>query len=118
MRFTVIHFVMHPETGAEQITAIFSGEYPPSSDSSLGTHDYSKKPVAVILGAGYDDAATEIMMKASAGIHPIPWLRPDLSNGAPPRGPEYGKAMVERIKKLLPRLEMEGVMNEERVFWY
>lgn len=109
---------MHPETGAEQIPAILRGEHPPSSDSELGTRDYSKKPVAVILGGGYDDAGTEVMMKASAGIHPVPWLRPDLSKPAPPLGPEYGKALVGRIKELLPQLEKEGKMSEEKVFWY
>ncbi|ROV87335.1 hypothetical protein VMCG_10703 [Cytospora schulzeri] len=97
---------------------IFRGEQPPSSDSELGTRDYSKKPVAVILGGGYDDADTEVMMKASAGIHPIPWLRPDLTKPAPPLGPEYGKALVGRIKELLPQLEKEGKMNEEKVYWY
>jgi hypothetical protein len=114
----VIHFVMTPEAGAAQIPAILRGEQNVETQSRLGTHDYSKKPVAVILGAGYDDAATEVMMKASKGIQPIPWLRPDLSKPTPPLGPEYGKALVNRIKELIPQLEKEGKANSEEVFFY
>ncbi|KUI74063.1 hypothetical protein VM1G_09707 [Cytospora mali] len=116
--FDVIHFFMTPEAGVVQIPAILKGEQQPPSDSNLGSKDYSKKPVAVILGGGYDDAGTEVMMKASAGIHPIPWLRPDLTKPAPPLGPEYGKALVQRIKDLVPQLENDGNMNKEDVFWY
>lgn len=114
----VVHFVMTPESGKEQIPAIFRGETPSSRDSELGTKDYSQKPAAVILGGGYDDAGIEVMMDASKGIHPVPWLRPDLSLPAPPLGPEYGKALVQRIKEKLAVLEKEGQMSEEKVVWY
>lgn len=114
---TVIHFVMSPEGGKEQITAIFRGETP-SSDSELGSKDYSQKPVAVILGGGYDDEGTAVMMEAAKGIHPVPWLRPDTSKPAPPLGPEYGKALVARIKNLLAEMEKDGKMKEEKVVWY
>ncbi|KAJ0108254.1 hypothetical protein J7T55_000220 [Diaporthe amygdali] len=116
--FDVIHFVMTPESGKEEIPAIFRGEIPLSADSKLGSKDYSQKPVAVILGGGYDDAATEVMMEASKGIHPIPWLRPDLGIPAPPLGPEYGNALVARIKEKLAAMEKEGTMKEEKVIWY
>lgn len=109
---------MTPETGKQQIPAILRGETPPSSDSELGSKDYSQKPVAVILGGGYDDAGIKVMMEASAQIHPIPWLRPDLSIPAPPLGPEYGKALVNRIKQKLAAMEKEGSMNQEAVIWY
>lgn len=109
---------MTPESGKEQIPFIFRGETPPSVDSELGTKDYSQKPVAVVLGAGYDDDGVKLMMEASKGIHPIPWLRPDTSKPAPPLGPEYGKAMVRRVKELVVELENGGKMNDEKVFWY
>jgi hypothetical protein len=115
----VIHFITTPEAGATQIPAIFKGELEVETNSALGSHDYSDKPVAVILGGGYDDAGTEVMMKAAAGIHPIPWLRPDLTKPAPPVGtPDYGKALVERIKTLLAQLEQDGKMHEEKVVLY
>ena len=113
-----MHFVITPEGGATQIPAILRGDPAPPSDSALGSKDYSKPPVAVILGAGYDDDGTEVMMTASANIRPIPWLRPDTSKPAPPLGPEYGKALVARVKELLAQLEREGKMNEEGVYWY
>ncbi|GAB1311045.1 hypothetical protein MFIFM68171_01255 [Madurella fahalii] len=117
--FDVIHFIMSPEAGAAQIPAIFKGEQEVETNSELGSHDYSTKPVAVIMGGGYQDAGIEAMMKASASIHPVPWLRPDLSIPAPPFGtPDYGKALVQRIKVLLAQLEQEGKMHEEKVFWY
>lgn len=114
----VIHFVLTPEAGAVQIPAIFRGDQSPPSDSELGSKDYSEKPVAVILGGAYTDADTEAMMKAAAGIHPVPWLRPDTSKPAPPLGPEYGKALTARIKVLVSELEKDGKMKEEKVFWY
>lgn len=114
----VIHFVMTPDSGKVQIPAIFRGEMPASSDSELGTKNYSQKSIAVILGAGYDDEGAKVMMEASKGIYPIPWLRPDTSQPTPPIGPEYGKALGQRIKDLAPQLEKEDKMNEENVFWY
>ncbi|KAI1771001.1 hypothetical protein F4818DRAFT_430846 [Hypoxylon cercidicola] len=116
--YDVIHFVMTPEAGVAQIPAILQGEQAPPSDSTLGTKDYSKPPIAVILGAAFDDAGTEVMMRAAAGIRPVPWLRPDTTKPAPPLGPEYGKAMVERIKELLAQLREEGKLDEEKVQWY
>ncbi|AEO68584.1 uncharacterized protein THITE_2118145 [Thermothielavioides terrestris NRRL 8126] len=117
--FDVIHFIMNQEAGATQIPAILRGEQEVETQSALGSHDYSKKPVAVILGGGYDDAAIEVMMRAAAGIHPIPWLRPDLTIPAPAvSSPGYGKALVERIKVVLAQLEKDGKMHDEKVVLY
>ncbi|RYP59308.1 hypothetical protein DL769_008603 [Monosporascus sp. CRB-8-3] len=107
----------YDEGGKVQIPAILKGDQSPPSDSTLGSKDYSKPPIAVLLGAGYDDAGTEVMMKASERLRPIPWLRPDMSKPAPPLGPEYGKALVARIKELLAQLKVEGKMNEQKVHW-
>ncbi|KAI0097472.1 hypothetical protein GGR51DRAFT_566543 [Nemania sp. FL0031] len=116
--YDVIHFVMSPEAGAIQIPAILKGEKSPPSDSELGSKNYSQTPVAVILGGGYEDAGIEVMRKASKDIKPIPWLRPDKTKPAPPLGPEYGKAMVARVKDLLAQLKRDGKMDKEEVFWY
>ncbi|KAH8162494.1 hypothetical protein CIB48_g5742 [Xylaria polymorpha] len=114
----IIHFVLTPGAGAIQIPAILKGDQSPPSDSALGSKDYSTPPVAVIIGGGYDDAGIDMIMKAAAGIRPIPWLRPDLTKPAPPLGPEYGKALVARIKELLVQLSKDGKMDEEKVHWY
>ncbi|KXX78346.1 hypothetical protein MMYC01_205430 [Madurella mycetomatis] len=57
----VIHLVMTPEAGAAQIPAIFRGEQEPETSSALGSHDYSKKPVAVIMCIAYDDSGAKVM---------------------------------------------------------
>ncbi|KAI0450383.1 hypothetical protein F5B21DRAFT_508224 [Xylaria acuta] len=116
--YDVIHFVMTPESGAVQVPAILKGSQPPSSDSALGSKDYSRPPVAVILGGGFDDADFGVIRKAAEGIKPLPWLRADLAKPAPPVGPEYGKAIVVRVKELLSRLEKEGQMNEDKIHLY
>ncbi|KAJ8127984.1 hypothetical protein O1611_g5652 [Lasiodiplodia mahajangana] len=116
--YDVIHFVMTPEAGTIQIPAILQGGQSPPSDSALGSKDYSQTPVAIILGGAFNDADIDVMMEASKGTKPIPWLRPDLTKPAPPLGPEYGKAMVARTKELLAQLSQDGRMNEEKVHWY
>ncbi|KAI0153127.1 hypothetical protein GGR57DRAFT_157009 [Xylariaceae sp. FL1272] len=92
---------MSRKSGVAQIPAFLRGEVPPS-DSELGSKEYNRPPIAIILGGGYDDKAAEAMMEASKGIKPIPWLRPDVSKIAPPLGPEYDKAIVRREKERRP----------------
>lgn len=109
---------MTREGGVKQIPAIFKGEQSPSSDSALGSKDYSRPPIAVIVGAAFNDDDTKAMMDASAGIKPVPWLRPDTSKPTPPLGPAYGQAAVARVKELLARLQEEDKMNEEKIHLY
>ncbi|KAK6217904.1 hypothetical protein LQW54_003192 [Pestalotiopsis sp. IQ-011] len=115
-----IHFVLTPEAGAAQIPAILNGEKAVPSDTELGSKDYSRPPICVILGGGYDDAAIKLMMTAAKdhSNRPVPWLRPDLTKPAPPLGPEYGKALVRRIKELIPELERENKLNTAEEQWY
>lgn len=103
---------MTVESGKTQIKAIFEGDQSPPSDSDLGSKAYSKKPIAVILGGGFTDEDTTEMMRTTAHVHPVPWLRPDKSKPTPPLGPEYSKAMVARIKERIPQLEKDGQMSE------
>jgi hypothetical protein len=48
----------------------------------------------------------------------VPWLRLDLSKPAPPLGPAYGKALVERIKVVMKELEEVGKMGRDGVYFY
>lgn len=109
---------MSVEAAKTQIKAIFEGDQSPPSDSALGSKDYSQKPIAVILGGAFTDEDAAEMMKDTAKVHPVPWLRPDTSKPAPPLGPEYGKAMVARIKQRIPQLEKEGKMGDAEQLWY
>jgi hypothetical protein len=70
------------------------------------------------MGGGYSDEEIEEIRKASAGIKNIPWLRPDTNKPAPPLGPEYGKAMVARIKKMVKDLHKKEKMAQDAVVWY
>lgn len=73
----------------------------------------------MLLGAGYDDEAVAEMREAckDAGSG-IPWLRPDTTKPAPPLGPEYGKALVRRIKELMGTLAEQGKLGEDAVLYY
>ncbi|KAI1318671.1 hypothetical protein F5Y16DRAFT_406256 [Xylariaceae sp. FL0255] len=106
------------EAGVSQIPAILRGDASVPSDSSLGTKVYTKPPGAVLLGARFDDDDINKTMEASKNTKMIPWLRPDLTKPTPPLGPEYGKALVARIKALLEELATDGKMIEEKVHWY
>ncbi|KAF2656415.1 hypothetical protein K491DRAFT_691964 [Lophiostoma macrostomum CBS 122681] len=102
---TVVHLILTPDAGMTQIPA-------------LGSRNYENAPVAGILGAGYDDETTEQMRDAAKGMKEVLWLRPDTSKPAPPVGPEYGKALVKRIKETVEAVRERGDLGKGGVIWY
>ena len=89
------------------------------TDSTLGTKNYEHTPVAILMGAGYDDQAIDEMRAAAKDSKAVPWLRPDTTKPAPPLGPEYGKAMVARIKETMKDLSAQGKLeNNGDIVWY
>lgn len=99
---------------------MLSGHAVPSS-FELDSKDFSSPPFAVITGAAYDQATISTMMAAAAaqdGSRPVPWLCADTTKPAPPMGPEYGKAMVQRAKECLSRLRNVDGIKESKVVWY
>ena len=71
---TVVHLVLSRSAGCAQIPLILAGK-PAPSDTELGSKIYTTRPIAVLTGAGYDEAAVEDMMKATAeqkDTKPIP----------------------------------------------
>jgi len=61
------------------------------------------------------------MMKAvsdDSDANHVPWLRADASKPAPPIGPEYGKAMVERAKECLGGLAGTHAIGEMKVHFF
>jgi len=116
--FEVIHIILSPAAGIAEIPAVLSGEAG-SIDTSenIGTKNYSKAAAAVILGAGYEDAQVDEMRAACNKIN-VPWLRCDMSKPAPPLGPGYGEALVQRVKVLLSQLAEEGKMETGDIYWY
>jgi hypothetical protein len=110
----VIHLIPTPSAGTTQLPALLSGRTPPATSDStaLGTHNSSRRPRAVVLGGGYDDAMVAEMMNAVRAEHVraehSPLAPPDLAIPAPPLAPEYGREMVSRVKRLLGGLGLEG----------
>lgn len=117
--FVVIHLILSPTAGEADIPSLLRGDAPPSDDANnLGTKKHSKRPEAIVLGAGYKDADVATMREACRGGSNVPWLRPDLSKPAPPLGPDYGKAMVQRAKSCLKGLEKDGKIGGDGVFFF
>ncbi|KAK7179065.1 uncharacterized protein CC84DRAFT_1165425 [Paraphaeosphaeria sporulosa] len=114
----VIHFILTPEAGKNQIPALLKGDKNVLSDSGLGSKNYERTAEALLLGAGYSEEEIEEMREASKEVKGVPWLRPDTEKPAPPLGPEYGKALVARIKETMNGLAEKGEMGQDAVVWY
>lgn len=109
--------ILSPEAGAAEIPLLLEGKSLPASDN-VGSRNYSKKPVAVITGGGYDDTKFKLMKDACEGKGSVSWLRPDMGYPMPPLGPQYGAIMVERVKKGAKELVDGGKLGEDGVFIY
>lgn len=100
------------------------------SSSDLGTRNVSpdRRPVAVILGGGYNDTFDEVhdaveadFVKSGVSSAGVSWLRQDATKPAPAVGtPEYGQAQIQRVRDVLAGLQKEGKLGdgETRVCWY
>jgi hypothetical protein len=121
LKSSVLHVILTVPSFTSVVPALLSGT-PPSSPSpdQIGTQNYSKRPVAIVTGAGYDDAMVESMRNAckEQGVDDVPFLRPDMSVPTPPLGPKYGVAMVNRVKTCLGELKEEGRLATGGVYFY
>ncbi|KAE9371721.1 hypothetical protein N431DRAFT_484199 [Stipitochalara longipes BDJ] len=113
----VIHVILSAEAGAAEIPLLLEGQSLPPSEN-VGSQNYSKKPVAIITGGGYDDARFKLMKDACEGKGSVSWLRPDMGYPMPPLGPQYGATMVERVRKGIRELVNSGRLGGEGVFIY
>lgn len=121
-RFQVVHFVLTPEAGVAEIPKVLRGEIPENSSSQIGTGNTNVKIRAIITGGAteYQDEGFKLFQDAVSPIPPVFWLRNDTTKPTPPLGPEYGKAMVARVKQALDGLSNEGRLEgkENEVVWY
>ncbi|KAH8710312.1 hypothetical protein HC256_007157 [Beauveria bassiana] len=121
--YELVHFVKTPEAGVKDLPLVLKGSAPETAASSVGTGNIADGAKAVILGGGYDDNDYEMMRKAVDATtlerRPV-WLRNDLSVAMPPPGPEYGKAVVVRVKNLLSKLDKENSLNgaDSDMYWF
>jgi hypothetical protein len=109
--------ILSAEAGAAEIPILLEGKSLPASDN-VGSQNYSKKPVAVVTGGGYDDARFKLMKDACEGKRSVSWLRPDMGYAMPPLGPQYGAITVGRVKKGIQELVDSGKLGEDGVFIY
>lgn len=121
----MVQFILTPEACISEISVILQGQAPSNPSSTLGSGDVSRRLVAIILGGAYADTFDQVHRGveaafASSGSSKVSWLPQDGSKPAPPLGPEYGKAMVQRVKDTLSRLAVEGKLGagETGVYWY
>jgi hypothetical protein len=88
----------------------------------------SRRPVAVVLGGGFNDTFEQVhdaveaeFTQAGAASAGVAWLRQDATKQAGPVGtPEHGQALVQRVRDGLAGLQSEGKLGggESRVAWY
>jgi hypothetical protein len=116
----VVHVILTVPSFTSTIPSLLSGNPPASpSEDQIGTQNYTRRPVAIVTGAGYDDAMIETMQEEckKGGVEDVPFLRPDLNVPTPPLGPKYGAAMVARVKACISELAEEGRLGGGGV-WY
>lgn len=123
MPYLVVHFILTAEAAAEELPAVFKGQLPEPRSSSIGTGNVALIPKAVVLGGAYTDEDFALMHQAVSSqdqARAVVWLRQDSSKPAPPLGPEYGKAMVARVKETLVVLEKDGKLDGHvgGTYWY
>jgi hypothetical protein len=114
---TVIHVILSAEAGAAEIPLLLDGKRLTAGDN-VGSQNYSKPPVAVVTGGGYDDTRFKLMKDACEGKGCVSWLRPDMKYPMPPLGPQYGDIMVERVKKRVEELVGSGKLGQDGLFIY
>ena len=119
----MVHFVMGPEAAPVELPLVLQGLAVPSPRSSIGSGNVASVAKVVVLGGAYDEATVESLHSLCAqtsGARTVPWLRQDTTKPAPPIGPEYGKAMVQRTKEALKRLAEEGRLDgtDGGVYYY
>jgi len=117
LHLSVIHVILSAEAGAAEIPLLLEGNSLPASEN-VGSQNYSRKPVAVVTGGGYDDARFKMMKDACEGKGSVSWLRPDMGYPMPALGPQYSAIMIERVKKGIKELVESGKLGKDGVFIY
>ena len=125
----VIHVIFNPAQGISELSSVLCGELLPQRSTTdlespplMGSQNFERPPVAITICGGYDEATFNSMREACQGISNVPWLHHDwnvhVTQGGPPVGPGYGKAIVERLKAKLKELRDSGKMGEDGIYAY
>lgn len=110
--------ILTDEAGTTEIPMILEGKAPPVTDPpNIGSRDYSKPPVAVLAGRGYDLDTIKKFQEACKGKRGIQWLTADQSVPipAPLGGSEYvdhiAGRMTAKLDELAAKGELQGAGN-------
>ena len=107
-RQIVIHHIVEVESAIVQIPAIMQGERHVPCDTSSGTHNYTRNPVAVLIGAWYGEQMICNFQASLEDPASLYWLRVDKNIPSPPLGPEYSKVVAARVKSKLLEVTAQG----------
>lgn len=115
-----MHFILTPEAGIAEIPLLLRGVLPNEMGSTIGSGNLKSRIKAIVLGGAYDDDAVARMHDAASQVASVAWVKQDTSIPTPPLGPEYGKAMVARVKTSLSKLQADGDLDNVngRTFLY
>ncbi|KAI5456010.1 hypothetical protein BGZ63DRAFT_367878 [Mariannaea sp. PMI_226] len=118
--YEVVHFIISPEAGVEELPQVLQGKLPDSRASSIGSGNLSNRVKAVVFGGAYDDDMISSIREAASKVAKVAWVKQDKTKATPPLGPEYGKAMVSRVRASLEELQASGKLDDSEggMFWY
>lgn len=74
----------------------------------MGTGDYTRPPVAILVGSWYNDQMIQDFQHSTSDFPPLLWLRVDKTISSPPLGPQYSIVVGRRIKAKLLELVVTG----------
>ncbi|KAI1768003.1 hypothetical protein GGR53DRAFT_31351 [Hypoxylon sp. FL1150] len=125
--YEVTLFCLGAQATAAEIPYILKGVAPPTQSSHVGTGDFSRPPVAVLMGRAWDEADAASVKAAieSVGLPPgaapvILRNDPSVPVAAQPPAPAYAEELLRRMRAALGRLvageKLEG--PEEGIVWY
>lgn len=81
----------------------------------MGTGDYTRQPIAILVGSWYDDQMIQDFQSSVSDFPPLLWLRVDKSISSPPLGPQYSILVGRRIKARLLELLVTGAESPDFV---
>ncbi|KAI1138558.1 hypothetical protein F5Y05DRAFT_43737 [Hypoxylon sp. FL0543] len=124
--YEVVLFCLGSEPTAAEVPYILRGTAPPAQSSYIGTGNYAKPPVAVLMGQAWDEAAVAKVKSAIRGVGLRPdaspvIMRNDTSIPTPqPPAPEYTEQLLRRMRDTLGKLVAGEKLDgpEEGVVWY
>ncbi|KAL6892019.1 hypothetical protein GGI43DRAFT_386894 [Trichoderma evansii] len=111
----VIQHFAEPGVATSQIPAILRKDAEIQSDTFMGTGDYTRSPVAILIGSWYNDQMIQDFQSSVSGFSTLLWLRVDKYISSPPLGPQYSIVVGRRIKARLLDLVKSGAESPDYV---